>query len=274
MNRIKPIAILFTIIIPFACDRMEYFPDRPLTVTKTHMLGHRAAGRYDDMIPLADCIRGLERMDGIEVDLQMSADNTAWLSHEALIVACGTFGPRCFISLADLSIAEVNQCLKPERNYIKLETLFAYVSENHADKYLSLDVKAWDPCEGRLNITRQMNDLARSIIHLTEKYHLQKRVMVESETGDFLYYIKKNSTGIETYLTTLGDFELGASRALSAGFSGISFQYKVKESITKDHVALLHRKGLKIQLWLVNEPADIEEAKAIGVDYIQTDLVD
>jgi glycerophosphoryl diester phosphodiesterase len=256
-----------------SCDRMEYFPDRPLTATQTRMLGHRAAGRYDDMIPMADCVKGLASMDGIEVDLQMSADNTPWLSHEALTVACGNYQKKCFVSITDQSIAEINSCLDPNRNYVTLETLFAYMAEHHPGKYLSLDVKAWDPCGGRLNITKQMNDLARSIIHLAEKYHLENKVMVESETGDFLYFIKQNTRAIETYLTTLGDFELGASRALSAGFSGISFQFKTKEPITKEHVDLLHRKGLKIQVWLVNEPADMEEAKAIGVDFIQTDNV-
>jgi hypothetical protein len=94
--------------------------------------------------------------------------------------------------------------------------------------------------------------------------------MVESEVGDFLYYVKSNSNDIETYLVSLGDFELGISRALKAEFTGVSFHYKYKEPITKELVDLLHRKGLKLQLWKVF-PEDLEEAKSVGPDFIQTD---
>jgi glycerophosphoryl diester phosphodiesterase len=154
----------------------------------------------------------------------------------------------------------------------KLETLFDYVSKNYPEKFISLDVKAWSPCElVGINIIREMNKMAQEIIDLTFKYHLEGRVMVESETGDFLYYIKKHSDGIETYLTTLGDFEMGAARALEAGFSGISFQYKFKESVGKEQIDLLHRKGLKIQLWTVLDSATLVEAKSLAPDFVQTD---
>jgi glycerophosphoryl diester phosphodiesterase len=117
-----------------------------------------------------------------------------------------------------------------------------------------------------------MNKMAQAIIDLTRQYHLENHVMVESETGDFLYYIRKNSNFIETYLTTLGDFELGVSRALDAKFSGVSFQFRTKETLIKEQVDLLHRKGLKIQLWLVNEVDEKQEALALGVDFIQTGI--
>ena len=118
-----------------------------------------------------------------------------------------------------------------------------------------------------------MNDLAQKIINLTLKYHLENRVLVESETGDFLYYIKTHTNAIETYLSSFGDFELGVSRALNSGFSGISFEYKFKEPITKELVDLIHRKGLKIQLWTVDGTSDIDEAIALNADYIQTDNI-
>lgn len=85
---------------------------------------------------------------------------------------------------------------------------------------------------------------------------------------------KTHTNCIETYLTSFGDFELGISRALDAGFSGISFKYKFKEPILKEQIDLLHRKGLKIHLWTVNDTNDIKEAISLNPDFIQTDSLD
>lgn len=254
------------------CDRVAYYPDKPLPKGQTRMIGHRGGGNFDDGNTLEACIHGLTLVDGIEVDLQKSSDNTLWLSHSTFTHNCAGFGEKCFPVTSDQTIIEIDTCLGPTINYTRLETVFKYMSENFPTKFISLDVKVWEPCDlGNANITRQMNQMAQTIIDLTSKYHLENQVMVESEAGDFLYYFLKHSSGIETYLATLGDFELGISRALADGFSGISFQFKTVEPINKDLVDLMHRKGLKIQLWLVNEPADIEEAKSIGADFIQTD---
>ncbi len=97
--------------------------------------------------------------------------------------------------------------------------------------------------------------------------------MVECETATFLNFIKKRSDKIETYLSTWGDFERGMMLALESGYTGISFQYKYDEEITKEHVQLLHKKGLKIQLWTVNDENDILEAISLNPDFIQTDNI-
>jgi glycerophosphoryl diester phosphodiesterase len=256
-----------------ACERIEYFPDKPLLNTQTYIIGHRGGGTYDDGGLMEGCKRALSIVDGIEIDIQKSADKTLWLSHSSYTESCGSFGQRCFPTTSDKTIIEIDSCMGNAFSYTRLESVFQYVSENYPEKFVSLDVKAWKPCElSNFNVRKQMNEMAQMIINLTVQYQLE-HVMVESESGDFLYYIKEHTGKIETYLVTLGDFELGVSRALANGYSGISFQYKVKENITKDLVDLIHRKGLKIQVWLVNEQSDVNEARSIGVDFIQTDYL-
>jgi glycerophosphoryl diester phosphodiesterase len=258
--------------VQLTCERIEYFPDKPLPNTQTRWIGHRGGGTYDDGSLMEGCKRALARIDGIEIDIQKSADKTLWLSHSTYTQRCGSFGERCFPIIRDKTIVEIDSCLGNAFSYTRLESVFHYMSENYPDKFVSLDVKAWKPCEfSNANIRKQMNEMAQTIINLTTKYQLE-HVMVESESGDFLYYIKEHTNKIETYLLTLGDFELGVSRALANGYSGISFQYKYKENITKELIDLIHRKGLKIQVWLVNDPGDMEEAESIGVDFIQTDI--
>ena len=265
-------SLLLLAFFLLACERIEYYPDKPLDPAPSRILGHRGGGYSDGGNTLASCQYGFSKLDGVEIDIQKSLDNTPWLNYTAYTTACGSFSERCFPNTSDALIMEIDKCLGQTANYTTLEEVFQLMSERYPTKYASLDVKAWDPCDlGSLNVLRQMNDLAQRIIDLTKKYKLENKIMVECQTGDFLYYIKKNCNFIETYLTVLGDFELGVSRTLDAGFSGISFQFRAKESITKEQVDLLHRKGLKIQLWLVNETDEMQEALATGADFIQTD---
>jgi hypothetical protein len=55
--------------------------------------------------------------------------------------------------------------------------------------------------------------------------HNSTKAEIDFKLQSGLGYIE-HSSFIETYLSTNGDFELGVSRALNAGFSGVSFKYK------------------------------------------------
>lgn len=255
-----------------SCDRITYYPDDPVLDVRTRILAHRGGGSAYAGNDMASCKYGLSKVDGIEVDIQRSEENDLWLSHSSDVPICGALGGDCFASTKTASIINIDSCLGPDVNLTTLDSLFKFVKAYYPDKYISLDVKAWSPCDiASINITRQMNELAEKIISLTRFYGLEHQVMVESETGDFLYYIKENSDFIETYLTSFGDFELAASSALDAGFDGISYKFKFGEELVREQVDLLHRKGLKIQLWTIVGEDNFNEASSLGADFIQTD---
>jgi hypothetical protein len=173
-----------------------------------------------------------------------------------------------------MQIEQLNICNGTSIVYFRLEDIFALMANLYPDKYISLDVKAWEPCDvSSSDIIGMMNSIADEIIYLIQKYNLH-HVMVESQTGTFLNYVKNHSSGIECYLTSLGDFERGMMLALESGYAGISFKYQFKEEITQEHVQMLRKKGLKIQLWVVNDEADLSEALFINPDFIQTDNID
>ena len=261
------------VVLCLQCERVQYYPDKPIINVVTRTLAHKGGGgSFGEGNSFEACVYGFERLDGIECDLQRGSDNVIWLSHSAQVPACKDFSGSCFQSLREQTIIEIDSCLGNRLDFAKLETIFSYASKEQPGKFISLDVKAWSPCEiDGINVTREMNQMGAEIISLTQKYDLENRVVVESETGDFLYYIKTHCDFIETYLTTLGDFELGAARALDAGFSGISYEFHSEEGLVKEQVDLLHRKGLKIQLWTIYSNEEFEKAKALGPDFIQTD---
>lgn len=268
-------SIIFIFLLFHSCERVKYFPENPININKTVLLAHHGAGDKYEANSLRAIKYGIDNCKGIECDIQMGRNGTVWIDHSYRIVGCGGIDNSIYSELTDKQILFLDSCLGNNFNAFRLDSVFKYISEFGNEKLITLDVKAWKP-EGieKISLLSQMNKLAEKIIYLTNKYNLNGQVMVESETGDFLYYIKENGKGIETYLTTLGDFELGVSRALKANFTGISFKYNFIEDIDKEDIDLIHRKGLKIHLWTLNEIPLIEEAILLNPDYIQTDNID
>lgn len=272
MNRL--LALLLTAISLAACDRVVYSPDRSIAITNTKILAHAGGGWYDEANTLKGCKYGLSTLDGIECDIQRSADNNLWLSHSNILTACGEFESASFSALKSSHIVQIDSCLGAETDIAQLDSVLKYMSENYPDKTISLDVKPWMPTTlSGLNILNEMNELGQKIIELTLQYRLENRVKVESESVEFLKYIGSRTDAIETYLLSFGDFELAVSRALYGKLSGISYKHGYGELVTKEKIDQIHQKGLKIQLWTVNSPAEIEEALLMGPDYLQTDNV-
>ena len=276
----KVYLIFITIVLVFfnSCDKIKYYPDKDYKEVKTKILGHKAGGGapspyQENSIEAAE--NSINKVDGIEVDIQISKDRTIWLAHNADLPNCGSHTYDCFPEVFDYQIVELDSCNGNSYNYSRLEDIFVLMQSRYPKKLISLDVKAWSPCAvTSMNVLGVMNVIADEIIRLTNKYSLQNYVMVESETATFLNYLKSNSKGIECYLTSLGDFERAMQLSLESGYTGISFKYKFKEEIGIEHIQLIRRKGLKIQLWTVNLPEDIDEALSINPDHIQTDNLD
>lgn len=270
----KLIRIIAFIFVCFSsCEKIKYYHNKPITNVKTNILAHKAGGNSEYQSNTFNAARfGLEHFDGIEVDVMLSGDRTVWLSHSSVLPQCSGQTIDCFVASADIEIAALDSCLGNDYTFSKLDTVFYYLEKYYPEKMISIDVKGWVPCNvSTLGILGIMNVVGEEIIKLVTKYKLKDHVMVESETTTFLNYVKRHSSGIGIYLTTNGDFERGIGIALEEGYDGISFKYKFDEEITPEDVEMIHSKGLRIQLWTVNEEADLLEALSLNPDFIQTD---
>ncbi len=215
----------------------------------------------------------MQVLDGVEVDIQISEDGTLWLAHDVELPDCDGISYKCFPKFSDEEIIALDSCNGDTRNFTKLENVFLLMSSTYPEKYISIDVKPWFGCGmSEVGLLAGMSSTAEEIIRLTEKYNLQNRVMVESASIAFLNNIKNNSKGIECYFLTFENFEKGTSTALKNGYAGISFKYN--ESLNADYVKVLHKKGLRIQIWTINTEEDLLEALLIKPDFIQTDNIE
>lgn len=273
----QTILTILNICFLYSCNKIKYYPDKEYGDVNTLILAHRAGGGGTSNLQensLEAAKYGLSFVDGIEVDIQLSKSRTLWLYHGAEIPECGGITYECFPEIFDYQVIQLDSCNEDELNFTKLEDIFAYMTTYYPEKYISLDVQPWYPCASTsLNIVGEMNVIADEIIRLTKKYNFQNHVMVESQTATFLDNIKKNSTGIECYLTSWGGSERAMLLALTAGYTGISVKFKpeVEKEVTAEDIYLMRKKGLKIQLWSVSSEEDIIEALSITPDYIQTD---
>ncbi len=266
------------IILINSCNKIKYYPDKVSGDVQTLILAHKAGGGVlssfqENSFEAAE--NSFSIVNGVEVDIQISKNGTIWLSHNTDLPDCDELSYGCFPEAYDSQIVELDTCNGNLLNYSRLEDIFSFMSENYSNSYISLDVKAWFPCSAQnINVLEGMLLTANEIIRLTEKYELRGHVMVESSSSFFLNYMKKNGSGIECYLLSFGNIERAIAKALENDFAGISYKYSNKDYLSADHITLLRKKGLKIQLWTVNTEEDIEEALSINPDFIQTDNLD
>lgn len=269
------LVLLITLLILNGCKKIKYYPDKEFDGSVTRFLAHRGGGvSGGEENTYNTAINGLSNLDGIEVDIQISKDGTIWLSHNNIFEGCNLANGQCFSETPDSIIVQVDSCSGVKFAYTKLESIFELMHYEYNDSYISIDFKAWEPCNGNeLNILSTFEDLAKKLVALIDIYNLENKILVESETAEFLDYVKEANPNIKCYLTAFGDFERGMLKALENGYDGISFQYKFDEEINAQHVELLHRKGLKIQLWTVDSQSDLDEAISLKPDFIQTENI-
>src|SRR5687767_7074946 len=74
-NKLFSLCILLALMTT-GCERVEYYPDDPIENVVTRVLAHKGGGgSFGAGDTFESCVYGLERMDGIEIDIQRGEDN-------------------------------------------------------------------------------------------------------------------------------------------------------------------------------------------------------
>jgi glycerophosphoryl diester phosphodiesterase len=149
-----------------------------------------------------------------------------------------------------------------------VEDIFGYHHFHQLTDVVVLDVKSWLPTQYS-NMPGYWLTLAEEIVRLSHVYDMDAFVHVECENALVLNRVKKLSS-IKTFLTVNCDLENGMRKALKENYTGISHRADC-DVLDKDDMGLMHRKGLRLHLWVVNSDDDKTTAHANEVDFIQTD---
>lgn len=264
--------MLIVFVSLYSCLQKDY------DISKTNILGHRGNGikDYNDTImdnTIPAIIKALHIADGVEVDIQLSKDNTIWLYHDTKIL--GSDSTIHFIP--HLNDKELLNCLSrnhPETKFNTLTEIFEYFNNNHITGFISLDIKSFygENCfENTTELKSYMQKIGEKILYLADKYNLEEQILIESDIKFLLDFFKKNSD-IKTFLLGFSEFNNRVKTANKKNYTGISHNYKDSE-INHENISFAKNKGLQIQLWTPNSANDLESVLLLNPDFIQTDNI-
>ncbi|MDP2336816.1 MAG: glycerophosphodiester phosphodiesterase family protein [Bacteroidota bacterium] len=271
------IFIFFITLAITDCKKGDTFPDVPIVIEDTRVLAHRGGGTFEGTPNSFEAVvYGFEHYDGVEVDIQMSSNNTIWVSHDAYIDACDSWAGGCFNTVSDDEISRIDSCSGLTRRYTRLDEVLAYMQKNYPEKHISLDVKFFDGCSPSLfDINAMYKYYHAEFLQITamlQKYDLVDHTLIESEITQFLDLFVETNQDYHEYLSIFDDFDKGTVTALQKKYDGISYKNDFLNSITADHINLVHQKGLRIQVWTTMDSTQLAEIKSINPDYIQSEV--
>lgn len=266
------INILILLLLVFSCKKIKYYEDKAIAIEPPKKIVHRGGrSQFHLENTLGGIRRSLREFDGVEVDVQISKNETIWLSHSSDVFNCDK-KLKCFPETNDIEIKSILSCNGIDLAYTDLESVFQFVLDSFPNKPICIDLKGWAPCSvNSVDIEGMLRREGEIIIELAQKYGLAKNLLFETETTSVLDYLLSKKSGAGVYLTSYGDFERAVLIALKQKYSGISFKTNIGEKLYKDKIDLLHRKGLKIIVWNLQSKDEIQFYEDILADYIQFD---
>ena len=273
MKKIKRVLFVLLLILAGGCDKIVYAPDNLICGLPTRVLMHKGCGSDNpDFIEntLAAAEFGLSKLDGIELDIQMSKDGTLWLDHNNEVTDCEGNVIGCFQQMTDDEIREYEKCNDTIR-YNTLESVFERMATEYPESIISLDIKG-QYCEVT-NTKEIMNQMAKAVLDLVAKYKMEHKVLVESSSLEFMSELENQNSVAQCVITVSGDVDEGLANAQATKARGISLKYGVEE-FNSDVVSLIHKKGYGIMVWYINDSADITNTWNAHPDFIQTDDAD
>ena len=279
-----------------ACDKIDYLPPNPVEGWPTKVLMHRGGGDPGTGFPGSPCPQntlpavryGASRLDGVEIDIEISANGTLWLGHDNELKDCtGADAGSCFNELDDATIDELYaycyepgsdpSCQDPSRpgwvqHYVRLDDVFAAISVEYPEAVYALDIKG-QYC-GAAVIDRA-TEMADEVGRLVGVHDLGGKVMVESSQQPFLERVVGNGTPVYSFVVALEDIDGPLGAAAELGATGISFKYApTSEPLDASVIAGIHGVGHRIIVWTIDTPEDIAAVWAMQPDVIETDNAD
>ncbi len=254
-----------------SCKKLESFPDSPINYTdSTKIIMHRGGGQSGaGRNTLDGAIYGMSVSDGIELDIQVSKDNTPWVEHNSRISECNKKPKKCFINLKDSEIEERINC--GDFYTVKLESVFEEASKNYPDAIIVLDCKAWAPCGiSELNPIHSMKKMGDEIIKLAKEYNLEDNIIIDSNVKPFLKEIKKKSE-IKIYYRSFSSLDKAVRNAFDVNANGLSLDQN-RFNLSIEDIQLLNQKGLKVQLWTIDNKDELKEILNLKPQQILTEV--
>ncbi len=230
------------------------------------IIGHGGMGTEADM-PINSreaLLGGMEAgLDGIELDVQMTADSVLVAYHDATLQATTT----CSGRVNDHTWDELRFCpaMFEGRAYplVRVDSLLLHIAQQHPNVEYAFDIKL----DTGGDWWGYLHAFADALVNLDQQPFINGRFLVECQVTDFIDLIELKQPSIDTYYYAT-QFEGAIDTALVHGCTGITMD---DCRIGAPQVAKAHARGLRVTIFGVAGTNDHVRALAKHPDRIQTD---
>jgi len=214
-------------------------------------VGHRGAKAYAPENTLTSFKKAIEiGVDAIELDVRKTKDNQIVVIHDADIKR--TTNGEGLVS--ELTLKEIKGFSADQGE--KIPTL------EEALNFLDKKVKVF--------IELKETGIEEQVLSIVHKNHLEKNVVITSFLEEALKKVRELNNDVETGLIYANHKNpVKAALDLKANYLLPLYRFTHTANVEKAHKA-----GLKVVVWTVNNPQEVEEYAKKGVDGIASDKPD
>jgi glycerophosphoryl diester phosphodiesterase len=235
--------------------------DRPL------IIAHRGASAVAPQNTLAAFRKAMELgADGVELDAQLSADGVVVVIHDFTVdkTTDGT-GDVATKTLAELEALDAGARFAPQFAGERIPTL-AQVFETLEGKLLvNVELKDFNP---------RRSALAALVVEVVRKHAMERRVLSSSFNPFALRAVKRLAPEIPAGLLYAPHLAVYLRRAWLAPFVPHEARHPQSSMVTAQTMKWYRTRGLRVNAWTVDEPAEMRRLIALGVDGIITNKPD
>ncbi len=252
-------SIFFLVLIAFGCSKSKQYDT-------VRIYGHAGTGLenissvyHDNTIEAVDLALSMQGCNGVEVDVQLSADGDLWLFHDAQLES-ETNLTGCIPDAFNAVLSTGKYSTLHQEKIARLSD----IDTNHLQgKEIVLDLRHYNECDGEYVNVAQIIDRLVDLGYSSPKgFTVLVNVSLKEWIQPFL------NAGFNTVLSIYSMSEFNYAESIYPGIYG----YIMKNSdVTEENVEAIQQTGKKLFIFEVRSPKMTREAFRKAPDGILSD---
>ena len=235
--------------------------DRPL------IIAHRGASAAAPQNTLAAFRQAMELgADGVELDVQLSADGAVVVIHDFAVdkTTDGT-GRVATKTLLELEALDAGAKFSPQFAGERIPTLAQVFEVLQGKLLVNVELKDFNP---------RSSALAAPVVEVVRKHAMEKRVLFSSFNPFALRAVKRLAPQIPAGLLYAPNLAIYLRRAWLAPLVPHEARHPESSMVTARTMKWYRARGFCVNVWTVDDPAEMRRLIALGVDGIITNRPD
>ena len=265
----------------FACQKVELDTIQNLNDNRIAIVGHGGSGfPVTGLEPPANSMESIEKavrgfgVDGVEVDVQISADSVLMVYHDAQLGSL----TNCQGCVVEHNAETLVNCryrstigagvVQPHR-LIRLEEVLRLFAQRQRPPTLLLDIKLFTDCPAAPNDLEHLFRVSKELNHLITRFNAQKWVLIETPAVALLKQMHELNPELRLIWSSRPAAQI-IELAREYDIFGFGFRNSV---VNRQEIQMLHAEGFRVVLYEVRTRNAAMEAVNKSPDYIETDNI-